>query len=95
MLASPHHALPADDAGGGLRLSARIDSDAVCQRVDVVHYDVHRGIHRTVLDARALESKAMLTWGKPHFGGGDWLRGQTEHCILAVRGNLVVTLTQL
>jgi ParB family chromosome partitioning protein len=56
-------------------------------------YHVHRGIHRTVLDAHGLESKAMLTWGKPHFGGGDWLRGQTEHCILAVRGKPVVELT--
>jgi N6-adenosine-specific RNA methylase IME4 len=57
------------------------------------NYHVHRGIHRTVLDALGLQSKAMLTWGKPHFGGGDWLRGQTEQCILAVQGNAVVTLT--
>jgi len=26
-------------------------------------------------------------------GMGDWLRGQTEHCIMAVRGKPVVTLT--
>jgi len=26
-------------------------------------------------------------------GCGDWLRGQTEHCIMAVRGKPVVTLT--
>jgi N6-adenosine-specific RNA methylase IME4 len=57
------------------------------------NYHVHRGIHRTVLDAFGLQSKAMLTWGKPHIGGGDSLRGQTEQCILAVRGNPVVTLT--
>jgi N6-adenosine-specific RNA methylase IME4 len=57
------------------------------------NYHIHRGIHRTVLDALGLESKAMLTWGKPHIGGGDWLRGQTEQCILAVQGNAVVTLT--
>jgi N6-adenosine-specific RNA methylase IME4 len=56
-------------------------------------YHIHRGIHRIVLDAHALTSKAILTWGKPHFGGGDWLRGQTEHCILAVQGNPIVTLT--
>jgi hypothetical protein len=26
-------------------------------------------------------------------GTGDWLRGKTEHCILAVRGQPTVTLT--
>jgi N6-adenosine-specific RNA methylase IME4 len=26
-------------------------------------------------------------------GNGDWLRGKTEHCLLAVRGKPVVTLT--
>jgi N6-adenosine-specific RNA methylase IME4 len=57
------------------------------------NYHVHRGIHRTVLDALGLQSKAMLTWGKPHFGGGDWLRGQTEQSILAVRGKPGVTIT--
>ena len=28
-------------------------------------------------------------------GNGLWLRGQTEHCILAVRGKPLVTLTLL
>jgi N6-adenosine-specific RNA methylase IME4 len=57
------------------------------------NYHVSCGIHRTVLDALGLQPKAMLTWGKPHFGGGDWLRGQTEQCILAIRGKPIVTLT--
>ena len=57
------------------------------------NYHVSRGIHRPVLDALGLQPKAMLTWGKPHIGGGDWLRGQTEQCIMAVRGRPVVTLT--
>jgi MT-A70 protein len=35
----------------------------------------------------------MLTWAKPHFGCGERLRGQTEHCVLAVRGSPVLTLT--
>ena len=35
----------------------------------------------------------MLTWAKDKMGMGDWLRGQTEHCIMAVRGKPVVTLT--
>jgi N6-adenosine-specific RNA methylase IME4 len=57
------------------------------------NYHVTRGIHCTVLERHGLQAKAMLTWGKPHFGGGDWLRGQTKQCILAVRGKPIVTLT--
>jgi len=30
---------------------------------------------------------------KTNFGTGDLLRSQTEHCVLAVRGRPVVTLT--
>lgn len=30
--------------------------------------------------------KTMLTWGKTQFGIGYWLRGQTEHLLLAVKG---------
>jgi N6-adenosine-specific RNA methylase IME4 len=30
--------------------------------------------------------KTVLTWAKDRMGLGDWLRGQTEHCLLAVRG---------
>jgi N6-adenosine-specific RNA methylase IME4 len=44
-----------------------------------------------ILAAWGFSYKTMLTWGKPQIGCGDWLRGQTEHCILAVRGKPVVT----
>jgi N6-adenosine-specific RNA methylase IME4 len=37
--------------------------------------------------------KTILTWVKDRMGVGEWLRGQTEHCILAVRGRPVITLT--
>src|SRR5262249_11659551 len=47
----------------------------------------------TALDAWGFEERTILTWAKDRFGNGDWLRGQTEHCILAVRGKPVVTLT--
>jgi N6-adenosine-specific RNA methylase IME4 len=46
-----------------------------------------------VLAAWGFEQKTILTWAKDHMGCGDWLRGQTEHCILAVRGKPIVTLT--
>ena len=39
------------------------------------------------------EVKTILTWGKDRMGTGDWLRGQTEHCLMCVRGAPVVTLT--
>jgi N6-adenosine-specific RNA methylase IME4 len=46
------------------------------------------------IDAYGLAPKTILTWVKPrHCGLGDWLLGQTEHCILAVRGKPIVQLT--
>ena len=46
-----------------------------------------------VAAAWGFETKTVLTWVKDRFGTGDWLRGQTEHCLLAVRGRPTVTLT--
>jgi N6-adenosine-specific RNA methylase IME4/ParB-like chromosome segregation protein Spo0J len=46
-----------------------------------------------VLDTWGFEQKTILTWAKNKMGNGDWLRGQTEHCILAIRGRPVVHLT--
>jgi N6-adenosine-specific RNA methylase IME4 len=46
-----------------------------------------------VLDAWGFREKTILTWVKDRMGTGQWLRGQTEHCILAVRGRAVVKLT--
>jgi N6-adenosine-specific RNA methylase IME4 len=47
----------------------------------------------SVLDAWGFQQKTILTWVKDKMGLGDWLRGQTEHCLMAVRGKPVVTLT--
>jgi N6-adenosine-specific RNA methylase IME4/ParB-like chromosome segregation protein Spo0J len=46
-----------------------------------------------VLDAWGFQEKTVLTWVKDRLGVGDWLRGQTEHCLLAVRGKPALTLT--
>jgi N6-adenosine-specific RNA methylase IME4 len=46
-----------------------------------------------VLDAWGFEQKTILTWAKNRMVTGDWLRGQTEHCIMAVRGKPTVVLT--
>jgi N6-adenosine-specific RNA methylase IME4 len=46
-----------------------------------------------VLDAWGFQHRTILTWVKDKMGMGDLLRGQTEHCIMAVRGKPIVTLT--
>lgn len=46
-----------------------------------------------VADAWGFTPKTILTWVKDRMGTGDWLRGQTEHCIMAVRGKPTVTLS--
>lgn len=46
-----------------------------------------------VLNEWGFEGKTILTWVKDRMGVGNWLRGQTEHCILAVRGAPITTLT--
>jgi N6-adenosine-specific RNA methylase IME4 len=47
----------------------------------------------TVLDAWGFQQKTILTWAKDRMGTGDWLRGQTEHCLMSVRGKPIVALT--
>lgn len=46
-----------------------------------------------VLDAWGFRSKTILTWVKDRIGTGDWLRGKTEHCHLAIRGNPTILTT--
>jgi N6-adenosine-specific RNA methylase IME4 len=45
-----------------------------------------------VIEAWGFVQKTILTWVKSRPGIGNWLRGQTEHCILAVRGRPIVRL---
>jgi N6-adenosine-specific RNA methylase IME4 len=46
-----------------------------------------------ILDAWGFhDTPTMLTWAKDRMGNGHWLRGQTEHAIMAVRGKPIVTL---
>ena len=47
----------------------------------------------SVLDGWGFASKTILTWAKHRFGAGNWLRGQTEHWHLAIRGKPIVLLT--
>ena len=55
--------------------------------------NAHLPVAFCVLTAWGFQYKTMLTWVKDRMGTGDWLRGQTEHCLMAIRGKPVVTLT--
>lgn len=52
---------------------------------------MHEAFH--VLEAWGFTPKTILTWVKDRMGVGDWLRGQTEHCILAIKGKPPINLT--
>lgn len=52
---------------------------------------MHSAYH--LLEAWGFVPKTILTWDKQAMGIGVWLRGITEHCILATRGNPKVNLT--
>jgi len=51
--------------------------------------NAHLRVAFDVVDAWGFEYKSLLTWVKDRMGTGEWLRGQTEHCLLAVRGKPV------
>jgi N6-adenosine-specific RNA methylase IME4 len=57
----------------------------------VTNYHMRYGFE--VLDAWRFVHRTILTWKKDRMGRGDWLRGQTEHCLMAIRGNPIVELT--
>lgn len=42
----------------------------------------------TLLEAWGFRYITTLTWCKPHFGMGNYFRGQTEHVLFGVRGSL-------
>jgi N6-adenosine-specific RNA methylase IME4 len=55
----------------------------------VTNFILARGLHLSVLQTWDFEPKSILTWAKDEPG----IFGQTEHCIMAVRGHPTVTLT--
>lgn len=46
---------------------------------------LHEAFH--VIESWGFSYKTMVTWAKTQIGLGYWLRGQTEHLLIAVRGN--------
>jgi MT-A70 len=59
----------------------------------VTNFILARGLHLSVLDAWGFEPKTVVTWPKDRVGRGHWVKGQSEHLVMAVRGKPVVTLT--
>jgi N6-adenosine-specific RNA methylase IME4/ParB-like chromosome segregation protein Spo0J len=51
--------------------------------------NAHLRVAFDVVEAWGFEYKSLLTWVKDRMGTGEWLRGQTEHCLLAARGKPV------
>jgi len=51
--------------------------------------NAHLPVAFSVVEAWGFEYKTLLTWAKDRMGTGEWLRGQTEHCLLAARGKPV------
>lgn len=41
-----------------------------------------------VMEAWGFDYKTTITWGKDRFGLGQYFRGQSEHCLFGVKGNL-------
>jgi N6-adenosine-specific RNA methylase IME4 len=52
---------------------------------------LHEAYH--VVEAWGFEPKTLLTWDKGKIGVGNYLRNQTEHAVVAVRGKPVFNLT--
>lgn len=58
----------------------------------VTNLNMHDGLH--LLEYWGFEFKNILTWAKDKMGIGNWLRGQTEHCLLSIKGKPIFTATR-
>jgi N6-adenosine-specific RNA methylase IME4 len=54
----------------------------------VTNASLHAG--KTVMEAWGFTYRSCLTWIKPRFGLGNYLRNQTEHLLLGTRGTAPV-----
>jgi len=48
-----------------------------------------------VVEAWGFNYKTLITWVKDRFGLGQYYRGQTEHCIFAVKGFIPYKVDEL
>jgi N6-adenosine-specific RNA methylase IME4 len=49
--------------------------------------NAHLRVAFEVVEAWGFEYKTLLTWVKDRMGTGEWLRCQTEHCLLAAQAS--------
>jgi ParB/RepB/Spo0J family partition protein len=88
----PYPTLTIEQAGA-LSVSNIMAEDAILW-MWVTNFILARGLHLPVLKAWGdFKPKTIVTWPKEGAGTGIWLRGQSEHVVMAVRGKPIVTLT--
>lgn len=84
-VASPYPEMGLDELGG---LEIPYADDCVLW-LWTTNAFMHDAYH--LLEVWEFEPKAILTWFKERTGVGHWLRGQTEHCILSIKGEPQIT----
>ena len=98
----PYEARDEDPSHGGVRpyltesiekVSSLAVGSIMCEDAIVWLWVVNFVFHLPLLHAWGFEAKTLVTWNKDRFGNGDWLRSQTEHAVMAVRGKPTVTLS--
>lgn len=99
----PYHVRPNDPSHRGSTPYPQMSVEEICALpvAEIAHDDAvlwlwttnaHVFHAKSVMDAWGFEHKTIVTWVKDRMGTGHWLRGRTEHCLMAVRGKPVVTL---
>lgn len=81
--AAPPYPLLSVEEICGLDVSSLTAENSHCW-LWVTNATVHSG--RDVLEAWGFTYRSILTWIKPRFGLGQYLRTQTEHLLLGTRG---------
>lgn len=72
---------------------ARAAHDDCILALWVTNHFVH--VIGSVIEAAGFTHRTMITWDKMHAGVGTWPRGQTEHLVLASRGDPIHTLNEI
>ena len=78
---TPYPTMPIEDIKA-MRIQELAEEDSILWLWTT---NAHLRVAFEVVDAWGFEYRSLLTWVKDRMGTGDWLRGQTEHCLLAIR----------
>src|SRR5215211_2172435 len=85
--ANQHYRLMSVEAISALRV-ADLAAESSHLWLWVTNASIHAG--RAVMEAWGFSYRSCLTWIKPKFGLGQYLRNQTEHVLFGVRGRAPV-----